>query len=87
MRLVSSAIRLHNFIIDEEGCKELASLRTGHEQNLSQDAFKEWWKIASSFRQSTEEQTNSRSDLQVSSIRDSLTRSLKSRGITRPALS
>ncbi len=80
-------MRLHNFAIDEDGVTGFRQFSIRDDDDLATQAFEEWWRTATSLRDSFRESQGARRDLEYSSLRDELTTSLQSRGITRPALS
>ena len=85
LSIVSAAMRLHNFCIDNDGISSMNQQRTLFENEMEQEAFRSWWRSASSLRSEASFNQGSRRDLEGNNLRLFLTNNLQERGITRPA--
>lgn len=84
LTIVSSAMRLHNFCVEHDGRLEVEQQIVDKE--MSTEAYRTWWKSATSLRTAIAVNQGTRRDLESNELRESLTSNLKSRGITRPAM-
>ena len=84
--IISAAMRLHNFCIDNDGDINGLEDFQKFEKDSARNAFTQWWRNASDIRITESVNRRSRRDLHGSDLRFVFTDGLKKRGITRPAV-
>eukprot|EP00171_Calliarthron_tuberculosum_P021861 IDg21861t1 len=82
--ILSSAMRLHNFAIDEDGVQNAHFDRDAHDSELRDAAFAHWWSFATALSQRRNDSNGHRQDLESNELRDKLKEFLEMRGILRP---
>lgn len=79
-------MRLHNLCTEHDGGTYLRRSSTIYQDEMEQEAFQEWWRIAENLRTDLDSSRGARCDVEGNDLRQALTQSLKDRGITRTAL-
>ena len=84
--IISTAMRLHNFCIDNDGQDREFFRRRDFESYIEAEAFTTWWSTETIAKASLRDNQGARGDLEDSDLRRNLTDELQQRGITRPGL-
>lgn len=85
--IVSTAMRLHNYAIDQGEPICVRGSFTVFEQILTANAFRTWWCAAKTLRASFTNEAGRRRELEMSDLRTMLTADLRRAGVCRPASS
>ena len=78
-------MRLHNFCIDNDSQQQFFNQYAAREEQIESEAFRNWWDSATALRSTSAISKGTRRDLESNELRRALNRSLRERGITRPA--
>ena len=83
--LKSAAMRLHNFCFDNDRQQQFVNKHAAQEEQTESESFRNWWDKATALRSTSFISRGTRRDLESNELFRALTRSLRERGITRPA--